>query len=275
MRFRIKIAWCLLWLWLVGCSDRPFVGENKETRLVDSLLVTYRDSMAESPRQVIDVFSAARSHLRDSLCYYRLLSQESRCYYYLNQMDEAFGVNGQVLAYCERNAMADGNRMRLLLGEAYNNRGVFWQELGRRDSALLSLEKAAEVLDGATPRTSLSSVYINLADCYMQEGDYSRCGYYYRRALLRADSLGIGDRDYFSIYSGLAKLYTELGNYPEGRRGWGSLVRPMSVIFSPIHVGTIIIIRKNTIVRLSGSAGRTGLRTLFHSHFIRRLSVVI
>lgn len=204
-----------MWLWLVGCSDRPFVGENKETRLVDSLLVTYRDSMAESPRQVIDVFSAARSHLRDSLCYYRLLSQESRCYYYLNQMDEAFGVNGQVLAYCERNAMADGNRMRLLLGEAYNNRGVFWQELGRRDSALLSLEKAAEVLDGATPRTSLSSVYINLADCYMQEGDYSRCGYYYRRALLRADSLGIGDRDYFAIYSGLAKLYTELGNYPE------------------------------------------------------------
>lgn len=184
-------------------------------RLVDSLLTMYRDSMAESPRQVIEMFSAARSRLRDSLGYYNLLSHESRCYYYLNQMDEAFRVNEQVIAYCERNALTDRNRMRILLGDAYNNRGVFWQELGRRDSALLSLKKAAEALKGATSHMSLPSIYVNLADCYMQEGDYSWSGYYYRQALLRADSLGIGDRDYFAIYSGLAKLYTELGNYPE------------------------------------------------------------
>ena len=172
--------------------------------------------MAESPRQVIEVFSATRSRLHDSLDYYNLLSHESRCYYYLNQMDEAFRVNGQVITYCERNALADRNRIRILLGDAYNNRGVFWQELGQRDSALLSLKKAADALRGVTtPRTSLPSIYVNLADCYMQEGDYSWCGYYYRQALLQADSLGIGDRDYFAIYSGLAKLYTELGNYPE------------------------------------------------------------
>ena len=172
--------------------------------------------MAESPRQVIKVFSATRSRLHDSLDYYNLLSHESRCYYYLNQMDEAFRVNGQVITYCERNALADRNRIRILLGDAYNNRGVFWQELGQRDSALLSLKKAADALRGVTtPRTSLPSIYVNLADCYMQEGDYSWCGYYYRQALLQADSLGIGDRDYFAIYSGLAKLYTELGNYPE------------------------------------------------------------
>ena len=172
--------------------------------------------MAESPRQVIEVFSATRSRLHDSLDYYNLLSHESRCYYYLNQMDEAFRVNGQVITYCERNALADRNRIRILLGDAYNNRGVFWQELGQRDSALLSLKKAADALRGVTtPRTSLPSIYVNLADCYMQEGDYSWCGYYYRQALLQADLLGIGDRDYFAIYSGLAKLYTELGNYPE------------------------------------------------------------
>lgn len=216
MRLQIKhIVWCLSLFWLVGCSDRPSVGENREKYLVDSLLNIYKDSMAESPRQVIEVFSATRSRLRDSLDYYNLLSHESRCYYYLNQMDEAFRVNGQVIAYCERNALADRNRIRILLGDAYNNRGVFWQELGQRDSALLSLKKAADALKGAIPRTSLPSIYVNLADCYMQEGDYSWCGYYYRQALLQADSLGIGDRDYFAIYSGLAKLYTELGNYPE------------------------------------------------------------
>lgn len=217
MRLRIVyyMVWCLSGLWLAGCTGRPSVRVDEEVRLVDSLLFLYKDSMAESPRLVIDVFSDARSRLGDSLAYYNLLSYESRCYYYLNQMDEAFRVNGQVIAYCERNASADGDRARALLGEAYNNRGVFWQELGRRDSALLSLGKAAGALEGAATRTALPSIYMNLADCYMQEGDYSWCGYYYRQALLRADSLGIGDRDYFAIYSGLAKLYTELGNYPE------------------------------------------------------------
>lgn len=174
MRLQIKyIVWCLSLFWLVGCSDRPSVGENREKYLVDSLLNIYKDSMAESPRQVIEVFSATRSRLHDSLDYYNLLSHESRCYYYLNKMDEAFRVNGQVIAYCERNALADRNRIRILLGDAYNNRGVFWQELGQRDSALLSLKKAADALKGAVPRTSLPSIYVNLADCYMQEGDYS------------------------------------------------------------------------------------------------------
>lgn len=114
LRMAYYIIWCLSWLWLVGCSGRPSERMDGEIRLVDSLLAIYKDSMAESPRQVIEVFSATRSRLHDSLDYYNLLSHESRCYYYLNQMDEAFRVNGQVITYCERNALADRNRIRIL-----------------------------------------------------------------------------------------------------------------------------------------------------------------
>ena len=38
--------------------------------------------------------------------------------------------------------------------------------------------------------------------------------FYYRKALFLSDSIGMGDKMNYSIYSGLAKLYLELENYP-------------------------------------------------------------
>lgn len=56
-------------------------------------------------------------------------------------------------------------------------------------------------------------VCINLADCYQQDGNYLQSGLYYRKALYQADSLGLGSRYHYPIYSGLAKLYLELENF--------------------------------------------------------------
>lgn len=213
MRLGFGIWGCFLWLILIGCSNKTVNEPTGEVWLVDSLLTTYRDSMAEKPQEVMALFSEIRSGLRDSVCYYRLMSYESKCCYYLNRMDDAFRLNSMVIAYGARGSTDE--RKRVLLAEAYNNRGVFWQEMGNRDSALVSLAKAADFLKVARRRDALPSIYMNMADCYMQNGDYSWCGFYYREALWVADSLGIGDRDRFAIYSGLAKLYLELGNYQE------------------------------------------------------------
>lgn len=199
---------------LPGCSGRAFspdAGPGAPSPAVDSLVAHYRDSMAVMPRRVIELFSAARARQADSLSFYTLLSYESRCYYYLNRMDEALRTNGRVIAYGEPLA-ADASARRLL-ADAYNNRGVYWQERGGRDSALVALRRAEELLLTVPGRDRLPSVCMNLADCYMQAGNYPLCGFYYRRALFVTDSLGRSDHDRFAIYSGLAKLQLELGNY--------------------------------------------------------------
>ena len=131
-----------------------------------------------------------------------------------------FEPDGRCLSYEQRgNPLftdhASFDRSRALLAEAFNNQGVYWQELGERDSAIRVLKSAINILQMTPNRNVLTSVYINLADCHLQKGDYPQCGFYYRKALLVADSLALGYRDHFAIYSGLAKLYLELENFPE------------------------------------------------------------
>lgn len=196
-----------------SCSCRLSEEPDGEVLLTDSILAIYQDSMAEAPQKVLDVFFEKRLHMQDSLCFYLLLSYESKCYYYLNRMEDAFRTNKEVIRYCTDHASFD--RSRALLAEAFNNQGVYWQELGERDSAIRVLKSSVDILQTVRNRSILTSVYINLADCHLQKGDYPHCGFYYRKALLVADSLGLGYRDHFAIYSGLAKLYLELENFPE------------------------------------------------------------
>ena len=212
----------LLKIFLVGfivlglsnsCSYSLSEEPDKEVLLTDSILAVYQDSMAQVPQKVIDVFSRKRLHMQDSLCFYLLLSYESKCYYYMNRMEDAFRTNKEVIRYCTNHASFD--RSRALLAEAFNNQGVYWQELGERDSAIRVLKSSVDILQTTRNRSILTSVYINLADCHLQKGDYPQCGFYYRKALSVADSLGLGYRDHFAIYSGLGKLYLELGNFPE------------------------------------------------------------
>lgn len=209
---KIYLVGLVVWLMSGGCSYKQSGSFDSERLLTDSLLAVYQDSMTGSPQRTIDAFSGMRSQLKDSLCFYQLLSHESKCYYYLNLMEEALQTNAQVVDYCRRHPVSDNSQA--LLAEAYNNQGVYWQEQSDRNQAISSLKSAIDILQTTKKRSVLPSVYMNLADCYLQNGDYSWCGFYYRKALLAADSLGTGYRDHFAIYAGLAKLYLDLENYP-------------------------------------------------------------
>ena len=68
--------------WAGSCSCRPSGEPDEEMLLTDSILAVYQDSMAEVPQKVIDVFSGKRLQMQDSVCFYILLSNESKCYYY-------------------------------------------------------------------------------------------------------------------------------------------------------------------------------------------------
>lgn len=210
---KISIAGICIAGILGGCSGHRSGRLEQEQARTDSLLAVYQDSMAVSPGKTIEAFSERRSLTKDSLCIYKLLSHESKCYYYLNRMEDAFRLSGQVVRFCKDNLESEGSRA--LLAEAYNNQGVFWQESGRRDSAIHTLGLAAGLLQTLPRREALVSIYINLADGHLQDGDFPLCGYYYRKALFTADSLGVGRQNQFAIYSGLAKLYLELENFPE------------------------------------------------------------
>jgi len=93
-----------------------------------------------------------------------------------------------------------------------NSKGLYYMETDRRDSAILFFEEAIEIIEIINKKNLLPDVFINLADCYQHNGNYSLSGFYYRKALFISDSLGI-EENYYPIYSGMGRLYNELENF--------------------------------------------------------------
>lgn len=200
---------------LLGCSFKEQSILDKETVKIDSLLFYYQDSMVAMPMNVVAALKEKQQEVVDSFNYYNLLQTISRCFFYANQLDSAFLLNDRILSYC-KNQTADNQRLLKLNADAYNARGTFLQEINQWDSAVVCLRNASEMLsrEKGSDRLPIINIYINLADCSQHQGSYEWAGFYYRKALFLSDSLGIGDKMNYPIYSGLARLYQELENYP-------------------------------------------------------------
>lgn len=200
---------------IFSCSFQKPSQQEAETFRVDSLLSLYTDSLVVNPANVIAVLKENQATVSDSVNYYHLQQTISRCYHYGNQIDSALLLNDQIL-YFYKNRSDKDYRLQKLAADAYNSRGVFYQEINQWDSAIVYLQNASEVLlQGNTPNyLPILNIYINLADCNQYRGGYEWAGYYYRKALFISDSLGVGSQMNYPIYSGLAKLYQELENYP-------------------------------------------------------------
>lgn len=200
---------------LPGCSFRRQSVIEAETIRIDSLSAVYSDSLVTEPVKAMAALKEYRMNLSDSINYYRLQQLISRCYYFNNQIDSAFSLNDGIVRFIKKQSDKTG-RLLHLSADAYNSRGVFLQDINQWDSAIVYLHNASEALLEVNDRDRLPliNIYINLADCNQHRGDYGWAGYYYRKALFLSDSLALGDKVDYPIYSGLAKLYQELENYP-------------------------------------------------------------
>lgn len=203
----------LLNLCLGSCSYEKQTPVDSERTRVDSLLSFYKDSVAVAPGKVIQDLNEKQELIRDSVNLYKLRQFICRCFFFNNQLDSAFESNQSILDFCSRQPAGDKHILRLT-ADANNNRGVFLQEINQWDSAIVCMQHAFQALTMAGDSSGLPDVCINLADCNQHQGRYEWAGYYYRRALFIVDSLNQGDKYYYPIYSGLGRLYQELGNYP-------------------------------------------------------------
>lgn len=196
----------------VQCHEKD-ISPSPESVKMESLVRIYNDSSHINPSFVIHTFAEEATAINEPLNSQKLLLLLSNTYYHANHIDSAIMLNQQVIDYCQCTEKSE--EIILLEGDAYNNRGIFLQQANLRDSAIICYQKAYELLNSISEKQLLPSVCINLADCYFGNGEYTQTGFYYKRASFIADSLGMGDRHNPSVYSGLAQLYQELGNYDQ------------------------------------------------------------
>lgn len=200
-------------LFLSGCTfTQPISLHNPKNEAIDSLIESYNDTLAGNPRQAIRLFTSLKRENHDSVAIHKLNLALSKAYFFANSPDSAFHLNREVIRFCNQSPTQASHLA--LKGMAYNSQGLFWQEQSRRDSAIPCYREALDILQNACLMRPSIDVCINLADCYQQDGNYLQSGLYYRKALYLVDSLDMGSRYHYPIYSGLAKLYLELDNFP-------------------------------------------------------------
>lgn len=171
----------------------------------------YEDSSHINPAFFINEFSEKVIEITDPYELKKLQLNLSNTYYHANKIDSALLLNQEIITFCNQAEKSD--EIILLEGDAYNNRGAFFQQSNLRDSAIICYNKAYELFNSILEKQLLPHVCINLASCYYMDGQYTQTSNYYRKALFITDSLGLGNKHHSAIYSGLAQLYQEIGNY--------------------------------------------------------------
>ena len=193
---------CIL---IISCSGPGRqTPESGGTKQFDMLQAIYRDSAMLNPEATIRVLSEAFPQIRDSIYSYTIMLYLATCYFYLNDVSQSKDMCVQVLDFCNHNPVT--SRLSMLKAGALNAIGVYFSRNGLSDSALVYLLESYDMYP-------LVETGINIADCYHLKGDYPKASQYYRNVLFTVDSIGTEQKDYFSIYSGLAKLYQDLDNF--------------------------------------------------------------
>lgn len=196
---------------LVSCQKQTPSGSKQSTE-IDSLLATYRIEVQSDPIKTMSQIRLQQQSTRDSLSYYRFNTLLSIGYFMSNHIDSALIIDKTVIEFC--NLEEPDPDIVELKAKTYNDMGIFYQFQGRKDSAIVSFQRAASEFIRLGSRTNLPDIYINMADVYNHNGAYPDAANLYRQALFIADSLKLNDK-FNPIYSGLAQVYTYLKNYKE------------------------------------------------------------
>lgn len=167
------------------------------------------DNLYENADSIISIIKDFQTS--DSLLHYRLNNVLSRAYYAKGEIGKALEANEHSLTYCSRhNGDSDND---LLAAESLNNKAVYLMAMNMTDSAMACFETAYQLHCKNKDVKAQINTIINMADNSYTTGHYAKSSRLYHKALLLADSLNIQDYN-LPIYSGLAKLYLEIGNYP-------------------------------------------------------------
>lgn len=211
--FKDMIVGGVLALLLFSCSlPQKKTTEPADRLTVDSIILSRIDSIYTYPQKTREQLESTQRNLTDSIAYYKLELFVGFCLYYEGKPDSIRPIQQRVLDFCRRNPDSKG-----LEAVCWNHHAMLLQFESNIDSALVCLYHAYDALKLSDNRNELISVCINIADMYNLKGNLPQSANFYLKALAVTDSLH-SQREYFSIYTGLAQIYTYLYNFPQADR---------------------------------------------------------
>ncbi|GAB1414845.1 histidine kinase [Paludibacter sp.] len=186
-------------------------SSNAESTLIDSFAIEFPALSQQNINEAKRHITVLQQQMTDSVNYYILFSYYAKCLYAENKIDSAIMISKRMLHFY--NDKLEENRMMEPNVAALNDIGVFFQSVGKNDSAIVYFQKAAQYALMIENQEKRVDIYINIADYYRQNGKYPLSADYYRKAMMLSDSLNLQNKYDVVVNMGLAHIYTDLNNF--------------------------------------------------------------
>ena len=184
------------------------VSVPTEMKAFDSFFRAVSDSISSTPRRIRTASIARMGQCADSLAYYNYLAVALKTCLSSYDIDSARLLIRQIEGYVRRTPASPG--LADLQSECSNMKGNLFARTGHMDSAEHCFRSSYEQRQRGTKMDVLPDILVNLADACNRLGKLDMGAYWYRRALLLCDSLGLHSEQKIPIYYGLAQIYSSL-----------------------------------------------------------------
>ena len=202
-------SFLLMLLLPTSCRHNPVASSvPTEMEVFDSFFQGIYDSISSVPRKVRTEALTRMQQCNDSLVYYNYLAVALKTCLSSYDIDSARLLVKQIEEYVRRAPASPG--LADLQSECSNMKGNLFARTGHMDSAEYCFRYSYEQRQQGTKVGVLPDILINLADACNRQGKLDRGAYWYRRALLLCDSLGLLSAQKVPIYYGLAQIYSSL-----------------------------------------------------------------
>lgn len=200
----------LLLLAIYGCAN---IGRNapgdtlrSQEQQFDS---AFNAELHKNPEQAKHIADSLVNASTDSLQYYAALSCKALAHLMLNDDDSMLQTVGKVENFIGHARCDTTDALwRKIRFNILDAKGIYYSLKKEEASAAFYLEKAI----GYSEHVQLPQAYMNLAECYVRQGNYVDAAENYRKALSANDSIGKVIRpDY--IFNGLAMSYMQISDY--------------------------------------------------------------
>ncbi len=85
------------------------------------------------------------------------------------------------------------------------------------DSTIAAFRRAYLLLSESDIKEKMPDVCANVGDAYVEKNDITECCRWYRKALFLADSLDMPEKERITLYLGLGRVYTSIGEYQQAK----------------------------------------------------------
>ena len=194
--------------------------KNSRDRRSAEATQTYHDindSLQHLTPHAVALAAEQMQKAKDSLTWYDYYMMRGRHYLLTDRPDSALPYSRRVMAFTGRQPVQTPRLKGLAASALIAQAGYHYLLHHNADSIIALYLQAYQLMKESDLHEGLPDLSANIGDAYVAKGDMPEGSRWYRRALYLADSLGMPERKSLTLYMGLGRIYTSVGDFTQAR----------------------------------------------------------